>query len=194
MTPELLLRKFGYLGVFIGTFFEGETILVIAGFFAQQHYLRLWLVIITAFLGAFLGHGVWFWIGRAQGAKLVDRFPGVRRHFEKALNLFERHGAAAIFITQYLYGLRMASAIVFGISRIPTATFFIYQAISCIIWATIIATLGFFFGRAVERVLGTTAEVEKYALIALVTIGILVALIHRLRERRKRRHEPKIRL
>ena len=32
MSPELLLQKFGYLAVFVGTFLEGETILVLAGF------------------------------------------------------------------------------------------------------------------------------------------------------------------
>jgi membrane protein DedA with SNARE-associated domain len=39
MTPELLLQKFGYLAVFVGTFLEGETILVMAGFFAERGYL-----------------------------------------------------------------------------------------------------------------------------------------------------------
>ena len=45
MSPELLLQKFGYLAVFVGTFLEGETILVLAGFFAERRYLHLPLVI-----------------------------------------------------------------------------------------------------------------------------------------------------
>ena len=52
MTPELLLQKFGYLAVFLGTFLEGETILVMAGFFAERGYLRLPLVVVTACGGA----------------------------------------------------------------------------------------------------------------------------------------------
>src|ERR1700690_3117700 len=32
MSPELLLERFGYLAVFVGTFLEGETILVLSGF------------------------------------------------------------------------------------------------------------------------------------------------------------------
>jgi len=36
LSPEALLHQFGYLAVFIGTFLEGETILVMAGFFAER--------------------------------------------------------------------------------------------------------------------------------------------------------------
>ena len=48
MTPELLLQKFGYLAVFVGTFLEGETILVMAGFFAERGYLDIYVVAIVA--------------------------------------------------------------------------------------------------------------------------------------------------
>ena len=52
MSPELLLHKFGYLAVVVGTFLEGETILVLAGFFAERGYLEFLLVVLCAFSGA----------------------------------------------------------------------------------------------------------------------------------------------
>jgi membrane protein DedA with SNARE-associated domain len=185
MSPELLLHKFGYLAVFVGTFLEGETILVMAGFFSQRGYLELFLVMITAFTGAFTGHVFWFFLGRTKGVRILDRFPRMKTHFGKGIRMFERYGAPAIFITQWLYGLRITCAVIIGISRISTIKFLIYEAISCIVWAIVISGAGYFFGRAVERVLGRAAHIERYGLVALLAIGIGAWLIHQWKDRKR---------
>src|ERR1700730_16732245 len=148
MSPELLLHKFGYLAVFVGTFLEGETILVMAGFFAQRGYLSLFPVALAASLGSYTGHVFWFWLGRTQGVRLLERFPRMKRHFGRGIRMFERYGAPAIFITQWLYGLRITCAVIIGISNISTLKFLIYEAITCAVWAAVIAGLGFVFGTA----------------------------------------------
>jgi membrane protein DedA with SNARE-associated domain len=185
MTPELLLQKFGYLAVFVGTFLEGETILVMAGFFAERGYLKLPLVVVTACAGAYVGHVFWFFLGRTQGVKLLDKFPRMKRHFGKGIRLFERYGAPAIFITQWLYGLRITCAVIIGISKVSTIKFLIYEALTCIVWAIIIGTAGFYFGRAVERVLGRAAHIEKYGLLVLLVVGIGVWAYHKWKEKRE---------
>lgn len=184
MSPELLLHKFGYLAVFVGTFLEGETILVMAGFFAERGYMELLIVILVAFTGAYVGHVFWFFLGRIKGIRLLDRFPRMKNHFGKGIRMFERYGAPAIFITQWLYGLRITCAVIIGISRISTVKFLVYEAISCAIWAAVIASLGFFFGRAVERVLGKAAHIEKWGLLALIVIGVGVWAWHQWKDRR----------
>lgn len=55
MTAESELIKYGYAALAVGTFLEGETILVIAGFLAHRGYLSMDLVILSAFLGTFFG-------------------------------------------------------------------------------------------------------------------------------------------
>lgn len=184
MQAELLLQKFGYLAVFIGTFLEGETILVMAGFFAERGYLQLLLVIVTAFGGAYVGHVFWFWLGRTQGVKLLDRFPKMKKHFGKGIRMFERYGAPAIFITQWLYGLRVTCAVIIGISRISAVKFMVYEAVTCAVWAVIIGCAGFYFGRAVESVLGKAAHIEKWGLLVLVVVGLAVWGYHQWKERR----------
>jgi len=184
MTPELLLQKFGYLAVFIGTFLEGETILVIAGFMAERGYMQIITVIAVAFVGAYTGHVFWFWLGRSKGVKLLDRFPRMKKHFGKGIRMFERYGAPAIFITQWLYGLRISCAVIIGISRISTTKFLIYEAISCFLWAIAIALAGYFFGTVVERLLGKAAHIEKWGLLALVVVGVAIWGYHQWKERR----------
>jgi membrane protein DedA with SNARE-associated domain len=185
MSAELLLQKFGYLAVFVGTFLEGETILVLAGFFAERGHLNPIAVVLWGFSGAYIGHIFWFWLGRSQGVKLLDRFPKMKKHFGKGIRMFERYGAAAIFITQWLYGLRITCAVIIGISRISTVKFLIYEAITCAIWSVVIAGLGYVFGTAVERILGRAAHIEKYGLIVLVAAGLAVWLYHRRKEKRE---------
>ena len=184
MSPELLLHKFGYLAVVIGTFLEGETILVMAGFFCERGYLEYFLVVLCAFTGAYVGHVFWFWLGRKQGVKLLDRFPKMKKHFGKGIRMFERYGAPAIFITQWLYGLRITCAVIIGLSRISTLKFLVYEAITCVVWAIIIASAGYVFGTAVERILGRAAHIERYGLIVLLVIGLGVWLYHRWKDRR----------
>lgn len=186
MSPEILLQKFGYLAVFIGTFLEGEAILVMAGFFAERGHLAVVMVGIVAFCGAYAGHVFWFWLGRRHGVRLLDRFPSLKEHFGKGIRLFERYGAAAIIITQWLYGLRITCAVIIGISRISVIKFLVYQAISCFVWTIAITALGYYFGRAVESVLGRAAHIEKYGLIAIVTIAVGIWLYHRWKSRRER--------
>lgn len=192
MSPELLLQKFGYLAVFVGTFLEGETILVMGGFFAERGYLLLPFVILTAFAGSYVGHVCWFWLGRSQGVRLLDRFPRLKKHFGKGIRLFERYGAPAIFITQWLYGLRITCAVIIGISKISTIKFLLYEALTCFVWAIVIGTAGFYFGRAVERVLGKAAHIEKYGLLLLVVVAVGLWAYHRWKDRREELETPEV--
>ena len=185
MSPELLLHKFGYFAVFIGTFLEGETILVMAGFFAERGYLEIVTVALVAASGAYVGHAFWFWLGRTQGVKLLDRFPKMKKHFGRGVRIFERYGAPAIFITQWLYGLRVTCAVIIGISRISVLKFLLLEAVTCLVWAAIISAAGYYFGRAVESVLGRAAHIEKWGLVILVAVGLGVWFYHQWKERRQ---------
>jgi membrane protein DedA with SNARE-associated domain len=189
MSPELLLQKFGYFAVFVGTFLEGETILVMAGFFAERGYLEIFLVVLVAALGAYIGHVFWFWLGRTQGVKLLDRFPKMTKHFGKAIRMFERYGAPAIFITQWLYGLRVTCAVIIGMSRISLIKFLVYEAITCVVWSFVIAGAGYYFGRAVESLLGRAAHIEKWGLGVLLVAGIGIWLYHRWKDKREEASE-----
>ena len=185
MSPESLLQDFGYLAVFVGTFLEGEAILVAAGFFAARRYLDPVWVAVVAFAGAYLGHVFWFWLGRVHGVRLLDRFPRMKRHFGKGIRVFERYGAAAIIITQWLYGLRITCAVIIGMSRISIVKFMLYQAFSCALWSVVITMAGFYFGMAIEAFLGRVEHIEKYILAIIAAIAVGFWFYHRWKERQE---------
>lgn len=183
MSAESLLEQFGYLAIFIGTFLEGEAILVGAGFFAARGYLDIYLVTLVAFAGAYAGHLFWFWLGRRYGVRLLDRFPRMKRHFGRGIRVFERYGASAIILTQWLYGLRITAAVIIGMSRISLVKFLIYEAVSCALWTVVITAAGFYFGRAIEALLGRVEHIEKYSLAVIVVVAFGFWLYHRWKER-----------
>jgi len=189
MSPESLLEQFGYLAVFVGTFLEGEAILVAAGFFASRGLLKLVPVGVVAFAGSFAGHVFWFWLGRAHGVRLLDRFPRMKRHFGKGVRVFERYGAMAIIITQWLYGLRITCAVIIGMSRISIPKFLLYEAVSCAVWTVVITGAGYYFGRAIETVLGRVEHIEKYGLAIILVIAFGFWLWHRRKERQEEAQE-----
>lgn len=185
MSPEALLEQFGYLAIFIGTFLEGEAIIIAAGFFASRGYLSLFWVLVVSFAGAYVGHLFWFWLGRVHGVRLLDRFPRMKRHFGKGIRAFERYGAAAIIITQWIYGLRITCAVIIGMSRIGLLKFLFYQAISCLIWAVLMTLAGYYFGRAIEAVLGRVENIEIYALAVIVVVALGFWLYHQWKDKRE---------
>ena len=179
MGTEALLERFGYLAVFIGTFLEGEAILIMAGFFAERGHMNVFKVGTVGFAGAYVGHLFWFWLGRKYGVRLFDRFPKMKKHFGSGIRMFERYGAGAIIVTQWIYGLRITCAVIVGISKVSLIKFLIYEALSCLIWTVIITAAGYYFGAAVERVLGRAENVEKWGLLVIILIAVGVWWWHR---------------
>jgi membrane protein DedA with SNARE-associated domain len=183
MSPEALLEKFGYLAVFLGTIIEGEAILLAAGFFASRDYFDRLTMTLVAFTGAYTGHIFWFWLGRGHGVKLLDRFPRLRRHLGQGIRVFERYGAGAILATQWLYGLRITCTVIIGMSRIPVVKFLAYQALSCAVWVLTITSAGYYFGHALESLIGRVAHVEIFGLGIILAIAVAFWLYHRRKER-----------
>ena len=58
MDLHQLIAEYGaytYLGAFVWTFLEGETIILFAGFAAAQGLIDPWLLLSAAWLGSFSG-------------------------------------------------------------------------------------------------------------------------------------------
>ncbi|WDT80833.1 MAG: hypothetical protein MPW14_03350 [Candidatus Manganitrophus sp.] len=86
MSLTELLKQYGLWTVFLGTFFEGEGVMLMAGGLAHQQILSpvgSWLI---GALGAYVGHLVYYGLGRYLKAKgLFARFPRWKPKIERAL-------------------------------------------------------------------------------------------------------------
>ncbi len=189
MNWEHWLSTYGYLAIFIGTFLEGESILVVAGFFASRGTLHLPYVIAAAFFGSFSGDQLFFFIGRRHGKHVLAKFPRWEARVHRIFRLFERWHTVYILGFRFLYGLRTLSPFVLGTSNVKTQRFFVLNGIGAITWATTIAALGYLFGNVVERFLGRAKQYEKWFLLGLVIVVAIFAVTAHLRARRRAEQE-----
>lgn len=176
---EHLIAVYGYVVITVGTFFEGETILLIGAFLAHQKYLNIRMVILAAFAGSFAGDQLYYFIGRSGKGSISKRFIKFQDRIERFQQLLNRHDILVILAFRFIYGLRTVAPFAIGMSGIPVFKFFILNFISALLWAAVVGLLGFYFGHTVELVLGEIKRVE-IALSAVIVFIITVYIIKKI--------------
>lgn len=182
-----LVQQYGLFAVFIGTFLEGETVLLIAGASAHLGLLDLRAVIVVAVLGAFVGDNFFFLLGRLFGPKVIERMSWVAAAVPRVDRLLQRWRWAAVIGLRFMYGLRMAGPVLVGAGTMPAWEFLVANAIGAMIWAVLIGVLGYFGGHVLDQLLGNVATGEKLLLIIVVLAGVLALTLRTLQRRRPRR-------
>lgn len=164
------LEAYGYLFLFIGTFLEGEAVLILAGYFAFQGTLSLPGVIITALAGSFLGDQFYFFLGRWKGKWLLGLFASLAKKFRRALRLIEKYGSFVAFVSRYTYGLRIALPIILGMTNLSRKRFLILNLLSATSWAILFSLAGFFFGKSASYFIEDLDQYEPYIVLVLFLI------------------------
>ncbi|MBA4356485.1 MAG: DedA family protein [Humidesulfovibrio sp.] len=148
------LSTYGYLALFIGTFLEGETILIIAGFIAASTgHLSLPLCILAAFLGSFAGDQTAFYIGRYNKKFLETRLKKWECRIEKVHRLLEKHQVLVLISFRFFYGFRNITPFAVGTTNISPWRFFALNGIGAAIWAVAFGMGGYYLGDVLERFL-----------------------------------------
>jgi membrane protein DedA with SNARE-associated domain len=175
---------YGYLAILIGTFLEGETILVLGGFAAHQGYLALPWVIAFAFAGSLGGDQLFFYLGRRHSEAVLAKRPLFRSRIGRVTGILERFRRSFMVGFRFVYGIRTITPFAIGMSRIRAGEFFLYNAAGALLWAVVVGSGGYLLGNALVLVLGNVKRYEKEALAAIAVFGVLVWGIHFLRQRR----------
>ncbi len=131
---------------FIWAFFEGETFLIFAGFFASQDMLSLVPLIFCAWAGTTLGDFFFFMLGRHYGKKLLTKMPKLAKGQKEVIHWITKHDVVFILTYRYIYGLRNISAIAIGTSNMSGLRFLILNMCGALIWAISFACGGYLFG------------------------------------------------
>lgn len=180
-----LVEVFGYPLMFLAVMAEssgvpvpGETGLITAAVLASRGKLQIELVIPLAALAAIVGDNIGYQIGRKGGRWLLERpgrFERQRRQvIETGEPFFERHGPKAVFLGRFILGLRVWASWLAGATHMRWRSFFLWNAIGGICWATAIGLIAYFLGTAAGNAIQTFGLFGLFAVLVLL-IGAFLA-------------------
>ncbi len=183
MSISGLVEQYGYVAVFIGTFLEGETVLIFAGFAAHRGFLKLQDVMLVALVASTLGDQLYFFLGRWRGAKLLRKFPSLQRQVPRVEALLDKYHSPLILAVRFLYGLRIAGPVIMGALHVSPLRFVMLNLIGAALWAVLIAGLGYHFGTLLETVMRDLKRFEEVILILILVIGLAWTLFRHFRRK-----------
>ncbi len=179
---EAFLLRWGYLAIVVGTFFEGESVLLLAGALAHRGLLSLPFVCVAALIGSVSGDQLWFHLGHRYGRRFIDTRPHWAKRAESARKWIARYGDWFVLGFRFVYGLRMASPIVLGTSGYSARKFTVLNATGGALWSVTFGLLGYALAASLQKVLHRAGRLEELALLALV-LAACAALAWRRRQR-----------
>lgn len=168
-----IIWQYGLYAVFVFTAIEGDVTLLLSGvlahsaFFGEYSFAQ---VLLAGTLGGIVSDNIAYWVGRVS-CKTINN----RRFYQIAQprikRLTDKFGLLSLFLSKYIYGLRTASCIFYGVARMPYLRFVLISAASCFFWVFLLAGAGYFFSSTITNLIGDFHQIGKILLV-LVVAGI----------------------
>ena len=170
-----IIEQYGIYAVFALCTIEGDITLLLSGVMAHSgffgHY-SFFKVLIFGTLGGMVGDIAGYFAGRTfhESVKHYSFYKMAQPRIER---LIEKFGTFAIIISKYIYGIRIAMALFYGVGRMPFLRFLVLDAISCGLWVLLLAGTGYFFSGAITSMIGDFKQIG-IALFFIVMTGVVV--------------------
>lgn len=169
-----LIGQYGVYAVLLLVMIEGDITLLIAGVLAHSSFFGPYSfaqVLIWGTIGGCASDNLAYFGGRAfcEGVRELRFYRAAKPRLERLTNKF---GPLSIFLSKYIYGLRWAACVFYGVGRMPYLRFLILSFTSCFLWVFVLAGAGYFFSGAVMGLIGDFQRLGK-VLLVIVVLGII---------------------
>lgn len=165
----IVLIVYAEVGLMVGFFLPGDTLLLSAGIFAAQGKLPIeWTIPLIA-LAAILGDNTGYFIGHKLGPRLFRKKDGIifrQEYVEKAEKFYEIYGNKTALLAHWLPIIRTFAPLLAGVGKMHYPTFVIFDAIGDIAWATAVTLLGYFIGTRIPNI-------DHYIMLAVAAAVII---------------------
>jgi len=180
------LVHYGYWAVAVLLFLEsaglplpGETILLLASFLTySEHELQLPWVILAGTVASTVGGEFGFALGRHGGRPLIERYRHVfaigAESVARGDRLFERYGAATVFLARFLFGLRVLASLLAGALHMPWRKFVLFNFLGAGVWVTVICGAGYLFGAHWQRLAHDLRRLDLVVGLVAVVAALLL--------------------
>lgn len=169
-----LISQYGLYGVMILVMIEGDITLLLAGVLAHSHFFKDYSfakVLLWGTLGGVASDNIAYAAGRSfrKGVRDLRFYRSASPRMERLTTKF---GPLSIFISKYIYGLRWATCIFYGVGRMPYLRFLMLSVASCFLWVFVLSGAGYFFSGAVIGLIGDFQRLGR-VLLVIVVVGII---------------------
>lgn len=186
---------FAEVGLAVGFFLPGDSLLVVTGLMAKTlpDKLYVWYAVTAMFAGSVIGDSTGYWTGRVMGKSLFkreDSFIFKPSRVEKAHKFFEKHGAKTIVLARFVPIVRTFAPLVIGASKMPYSKYVLYSVLGGFLWIFGLVLTGYYLGSLVEETFGIKLQehIEK-VVIVVVFLSILPPIIEYLKHRSNKEDE-----
>ncbi len=177
MGIEQLIIRHGLLAVLVGSAFEGDFTLILAGVVAHLGFFPFPLAVAVGALGSFVGDCVWYCLGRFRGPRFrAGRF--YRRVGPRIQRLADRFGPCQLLPARFVYGSKSASMVFWGLHGLKFRRFGPIDALGCVLGSAVFTGLGYLVSGSATLLLGRVRRVQLWLLGAVLAGAVLVLIIH----------------
>ena len=176
-----IIAQYGIYAVFVLCMIEGDITLLLSGAFAHRGVFgdySLLQVFIFGTLGGVTGDTIAYGIGRGfqQKAKHYRFYEVARPRIDRLIGKF---GVFALIISKYIYGIRAAICVFYGIGRMPFGRFLVLDLISCALWVMLLSGTGYFFSGAITSIIGDFQQLGIALFFVILFTVIVLYLVER---------------
>jgi len=198
----LLFIIFAETGLFAGFFLPGDSLLFLAGIFAQKmsngepglshsflklvglgnvnnEWLDLFVLIILISLAGILGNMVGYWFGKKSGPFLYERkdtFFFKKKYLLRAHDFYNQYGGWAIVAARFVPIIRTFAPIVAGVVKMDKKKFVYFNIIGCVSWVTAMLLAGHFLNKWIKSKFGYDLA-DHLEMIVIIIVVISTAPI-----------------
>jgi membrane protein DedA with SNARE-associated domain len=176
-----LVSQWAYLGIAVGTFIEGEAVLLLAGAAARAGQLYLPLVVLAAMAGSLTWGQTWFYVGRKFGRPFIDRRAHWHERAARVDRWLSRYGGWVVIAFRFLAGMAIVLPVLIGACGFHPRRFLFLDGIGALVWASLFASAGFGMSAGLMAVLQRPIgwqEIVGIAVLGAVLIWLVTRVVN----------------
>lgn len=149
----------------VGLIIPGSTIIIAIAAILGTVDINIKIVIALTIVGAILGDGISFWIGRYYNEKITNIWPFYKypHLIKKGENFFNKHGNKSIIIARFVGPVRPIVPAIAGMLKMSPVRFTLINVVSAVLWALAYILPGFFLG-------------ASFAVIGIISVRLVIIM------------------
>jgi hopanoid biosynthesis associated protein HpnK len=167
-----LLAQFSYAAVVVGSFVEGEFVLLAAGGLARAGRLSPVLVALSGSVGSAAWNQVWFRIGRRTGQQLLVRHPSWRGRTQVLERWLSTYGRGVLVLGRFAPGMGGVLPATVGASGLAISRFVPLDLLGALVWSSAYTAVGFGALGLIERWRSESLPIKAISMLLLALAAV----------------------